>query len=125
MKKSQLASLLENDEASDQMVENPISLKRLFHGWLREMSAHQPRPIPDLDDGSGIRRVLPAVQSSVPADLRNATAPQFKWKILTIREVLGLTRATVRESVEHRTWPPEVILKFMAAEVVTRKDRRR
>lgn len=124
IKKSQFASAL-NDETEDRVVDNPVSLKRLFHGWLREV----PRPHRSesgLDRDNGIRRVLPADPS--PGNVRQLqsglrTTP--KWRILTIREVLGLTRATVRESEEHRTWPPEVILKFMAAEVVTRKDHQR
>jgi len=65
----------------------------------------------------GIRRVTQpltsAVQQSVTAGKRS--------QILTIREVLGVNRATVRESCEHRFWPTEAVLKFMAADVVKRK----
>ena len=130
IKNSQVASALSNDKVDDQseeqIEENPISIKRLFQGWLREVPPRQHPPQSDPDHDNGIRRLFPTTQSSrsvgqLPGSSRNTTTATQKWKILTIREVLGLTRATVRESVEHRTWPPEVVLKFMAAEVVTRK----
>ncbi|MCU1267359.1 MAG: hypothetical protein JWM21_3677 [Acidobacteria bacterium] len=130
IKKSQLAAAVHNDEAVDQLEGNSISFKRLFHGWLSEVPARHERQRTDIDHDAGIRRISPAAQS--PARVRQiskgtstVSKSTQKWRVLTIRELLGLTRATVRESQEHRTWPPEVVLKFMAAEVVTRKDQRR
>ena len=36
---------------------------------------------------------------------------------------IRVDRATVRESHTHRHWPAEVVMKFMAAEVITRQSR--
>jgi hypothetical protein len=128
-KKSQTPPVLRNDAAVEEIEEKPTPLKRLFHGWLREVP---PRPLGRHTNGgrnAGIKRVSPATEPDViarqaPHNLGNAAPLNKKWKILTIRELLGLSRATVRESEAHRTWPPEVVLRFMAAEVVTRKDLR-
>jgi hypothetical protein len=130
IKKCQLAAAVHNDEAVDQSEGNPTSLKRLLHGWLREVPAPHDRQGVEMDHDLGIRRVAPRASSpgrvrQISNGVGNAGKSTQKWRVLTLRELLGLTRATVRESQEHRTWPPEVVLKFMAAEVVTRKDQRR
>jgi hypothetical protein len=129
IRKSAFTNAVQNGKALGQPQEKPISIKRLFHGLLREVPAPRQRDVVDLDQDLGIRRVSPRSQSAererqVSNGIGN-TRPTRKWRVLTIRELLGLTRATVRESREHRTWPPDVVLKFMAAEVVTRKDQRR
>ena len=36
---------------------------------------------------------------------------------------IRVDRATVRESHTHRHWPAEVVMKFLAAEVITRQSR--
>jgi hypothetical protein len=128
--KSQTARVLRNDEAVAEIEEKPTPLKRLFHGWLREVPPRPREQHTDVDRDIGITRVPLATESDViarqtPHDLGNAAPLNKKWRILTIRELLGLSRATVRESEAHRTWPPEVVLRFMAAEVVTRKGLRR
>ena len=35
---------------------------------------------------------------------------------------IRVDRATVRESHTHRHWPAEVVMKFLAAEVITRQS---
>jgi hypothetical protein len=110
-------------EASDV---RPASLKRFFHGWLREAVPVEEKRHDDTD--TGIRRLSKA-ESGVVTRLtlrssRQAEPPKPSRSILTIREVLGLARATVRESETHRTWPPDVVLKFQAAKVVTRRSRK-
>jgi len=68
----------------------------------------------------------------------NAAAPPLlhvlTWKGKTPQTIYGpealssldemrVDRATVRESHTHRHWPAEVVMKFMAAEVITRQSR--
>jgi len=87
-------------------------------------------PHPDPDHDAGIRRVFPLARPGEIAreasrrDLEKGRSLKETWKVLTTQELLGINRATVRESEAHRYWPSEVILKFMAAEVVTRKQDR-
>ena len=40
---------------------------------------------------------------------------------LSTTDIVRVNRATVRESREHRHWPPEVVLTFMRADVIKRK----
>ena len=40
---------------------------------------------------------------------------------LSATDVMRVNRATVRESQEHRHWPPEVVQTFMRADVIKRK----
>lgn len=117
------------DRSDSQVADGSIqstSLKRFFHGWLREATPVEEKRSDDPD--TGIRRISKA-ESGVVTRLtlrRSQQAEPLKRgrSILTIRELLNLTRATVRESETHRTWPPDVVLKFQAAEVVTRNSRR-
>src|SRR5712691_11510031 len=39
---------------------------------------------------------------------------------LTSTDLVRVNHATVRESNAHRAWPPEVVAKFLAAEVIRR-----
>jgi len=43
-------------------------------------------------------------------------------KALSSVDQIRVDRATVRESHSHRHWPPDVVLKFSAAEVITRRS---
>src|SRR5687768_17566196 len=43
-------------------------------------------------------------------------------KALSSVDQIRVDRATVRESYTHRHWPPEVVLRFCAAEVITRRS---
>ena len=131
IKKSQPSILPPNDEIAEASEEKPISLKRLFHGWLREVPAREAEPAHDPDLVAGIRRVTPAARpgeiarQSPGQNLEDGGSVKERWKVLTTRELLGINRATVRESDAHRHWPTDVVLTFMAAEVVTRKPERR
>ena len=78
-----------------------------------------------------------ALRESLAGRLNSATPPLLHvitWKgktSLTLhgREALSaidqirVDRATVRESDTHRHWPAEVVMKFLAAEVITRHSR--
>ena len=57
---------------------------------------------------------------ATPESSRNVTE---RWRSsLTARDVTRVNRATVRESSDHRHWPPEVVITFLAAEVIKRRD---
>jgi hypothetical protein len=40
---------------------------------------------------------------------------------LTAADIVHVNRATIRESKAPRIWPPDVVLSFLAADVITRK----
>ena len=56
----------------------------------------------------------------LPQDLRDS-ADRSRRRLLTLTEVTRVNFATVREGTEHRHWPPEVVLGFLAADVIKRK----
>ena len=78
-----------------------------------------------------------ALRESLAGWLNSSTPPLLHvltWKgktplTLQGREALSsvdqirVDRATVRESHTHRHWPAEVVMKFLAAEVITRQSR--
>lgn len=128
LKKTQPSVVPSSDETAVLTAERTISLKRLFHGWLSEVPAPEAEVLDD--QIPGIRRVLPVkageIASQAPRrNVENGASLKERWKGLTTVELLSINRATVRESDAHRHWPQDVVLKFMAAEVVTRKQPRR
>ena len=62
------------------------------------------------------------VQSGVPQD-QAIIADRLGRRPLTSSEVTRVNFATVREGTEHRHWPPEVVLSFLAADVIKRKQK--
>ena len=68
--------------------------------------------------------------SSVAPTLLQTPAPESsrknvseRWRnSLSARDVTSVNRATVRESSDHRHWPPEVVTTFLAAEVIKRRN---
>ena len=97
----------------------PATTKRVYRGWLRAV-APQDSEAPDERD-LGIRRVQPATISL--SNAVKADPPTYHRTTLGTREVLGVNRATVREGDTHRTWPADVVLKFLAADVVRGRAR--
>jgi hypothetical protein len=58
-----------------------------------------------------------------PAPPESSRSVTERWRSsLTARDVTRVNRATVRESSDHRHWPPEVVITFLAAEVIKRRD---
>jgi len=62
------------------------------------------------------------VQSGVPQD-QPSIADRLRRRPLTLAEVTRVNFATVREGTEHRHWPPEVVLSFLDADVIRRKQK--
>ncbi len=71
----------------------PGTLQEFFSGWLEAVNT--PNPI--------------------------AEWPQDRRRPITRNDLIQLNRATVRESTTRRQWPPEVVRRFLTAEVIKRK----
>ena len=76
------------------------SLKDFFGGWLDS--------------------VVPALSKQ-----QTLKAPQrhlgYRHRPISSAEIVRLNRATVRESTNHRHWPPDVVAQFLAAEVIRKE----
>jgi hypothetical protein len=48
---------------------------------------------------------------------------QRAWRSLSAKDITRVNRATVRESTDHRHWPAEVVMSFLAADVIKRNRR--
>ena len=70
---------------------------------------------------SWLSSVAPTLlQTPPPESSKNVNE---RWRnSLSARDVTRVNRATVRESSDHRHWPPEVVITFLAAEVIKRRD---
>jgi len=78
-----------------------VVLKESFDSWLSSVA-------PTL------------LQTPAPESSRRSTE---RWRnSLSARDVTQVNRATVRESSDHRHWPPEVVTTFLAAEVIKRHN---
>jgi hypothetical protein len=77
------------------------NLRDAFDGWLNSV-----KPLVRQNDS------LTAKSSE--------TSP--RRRPVTSRDIVRVNRATVRESNDHRHWPPEVVQRFLAANVIKRKS---
>src|ERR1051325_2141138 len=70
---------------------------------------------------SWLNLVAPTLlQTPAPKPTQSVTE---RWRSsLSARDVTRVNRATVRESSDHRHWPPEVVTTFLAAEVIKRRN---
>jgi hypothetical protein len=78
--------------------ERAAALKESFEGWLDS--------------------VAPTLLQSAAVERREVSKP-FRQSLSSI-EHIRVNRATVREGTAHRPWPPDVVLSFLAADVITR-----
>ena len=79
------------------------SLKDFFSGWLDSVAP----------------QIAERPQERVPAHTSG-----YRGRRISSTDIVRLNRATVRESTDHRHWPPEVVAHFLSAEVITRKNKR-
>jgi hypothetical protein len=86
-------SLVPTTPEPNQPAKTSSSLNEFFDGWLTSVS-----PTPQLQSARTVLGKLP----------------------LSTTDVVRVNRATVRESREHRHWPPDVVLTFMRADVIKR-----
>ena len=68
---------------------------------------------------SWLSSVAPSLLQTPVAQTRQDSADPWRSS-LTSTDVTRVNRATVRESSDHRHWPPEVVVSFLAAEVIKR-----
>ncbi|SRR6266699_1477652 len=87
----------------DSAKQSAHSLKEFLSEWLDSVA-------PELAEGP---------QARIPA--RTAG---YRRRLVSSTDIVRLKRATVRESTDHRHWPPEVVAQFLTAEVITRKNKR-
>ena len=85
-----------SEQAAAQQHERTAVLKESFDGWLNS--------------------VAPTLMQS-PAKEKPEVAARG-WRPLTSTDIVRVNRATIRESSVPRHWPPEVVLSFLAAEVI-------
>ena len=80
------------------------SLTDFFSGWLDSVA---PKLSPE-----------PSPQASPPSS-------NYRRRRITTTEIVRVNRATVRESTVCRQWPPEVVAKFLVAEVIRKGEKSR
>src|SRR5687767_9923934 len=93
-RKQASCSLVATALEQNQTAKTSSSLIWFFDGWLTSVSS-TPQP--------------PSARTILGKLTLNAT------------DVTRVNRATVREGLEHRHWPPEVVQTFMRADVIKRK----
>ena len=71
---------------------------------------------------SWLSSVAPTLVQTPVAQTRRDSAADPWRSSLSSRDVTRVNRATVRESSDHRHWPPEVVMTFLAAEVIKRRQ---
>lgn len=102
LQKSENLSLVPNDGRTGNLETDKVRiLRNPSNGWLNSVA-----PI--------------LVQSTTPEEQPNI-ADRLRRITLTLTEERRVHFATVREGTEHRHWPPEVVLSFLAADVIKRK----
>jgi hypothetical protein len=79
--------------------ERAVALRGSFDGWLNS--------------------VAPTFVQSESSPDEPKTAYRSR-RILTATDILRVNRATIRESTAPRLWPPDVVLRFLAADVIKR-----
>jgi hypothetical protein len=60
--------------------------------------------------------------TSVATEVVQEQRPAAK-RALTLDDIIKVSRSTIREGSEHRHWPPDVVKKFLVAEVINRKSK--
>ena len=80
------------------------SLNDFFSGWLNS--------------------VAPELSQTKPPKKR-AWAASYRKLLVSSTDMVRVNRATVRESTDHRHWPPEVVAQFLQAEVILPRSKSR
>src|SRR6185295_2304745 len=99
--KCEKLSLVPSDKQDSGTAPAAKNLRDTFDGWLNS--------------------VAPTLTQANPVEDRPNVAERLKRRTLTLTEATRVNFATVREGTEHGHWPPEVVMSFLAAEVIKRK----
>ena len=67
-----------------------------------------------------LNSVAPTLLNSTTIEDHPKAADRWR-RALTTTDIMRVNRVTVRESTDHRHWPPEVVISFLAAEVIKRR----
>lgn len=102
VQKSNNLSLVPNEPRSYEAAkeEKARTLIESFDGWLDA--------------------VAPTLLKTTAADDRPNIDERWR-RTLSFADVTRVSHATVREGTDHRHWPPDVVLSFLAAEVIKRR----
>jgi hypothetical protein len=105
LQKSENLSLVASDARAyvSGTADKAAHLRESFDNWLNSVASSLVYP------------GLPQDQPSI--------ADRLRRRQLSLADVTRVNFATVREGTEHRHWPPEVVLSFLAADVIKRKQR--
>ena len=96
-------SIVRSRSVPEEFLENSAdSLQEFFSGWLDSVA-------PEL---------AKEPQARIPARTSG-----YRRRLVSSTDIVRLNRATVRESTDHRHWPPEVVAQFLTAEVIRRNDK--
>ncbi len=103
LRKTHQLSIVRSESTSEDATKDPnASLKEFFSGWLDSVA-------PEL--------------SSLPPEPSGFQRPRYRNRSMTSTDMVRVNRATVRESTDHRHWPPEVVQQFLTAKVITRNNK--
>ena len=91
-------STVSSDEAGAE------SLNDFFSGWLNS--------------------VAPELSQAKPSEKHSRVAT-FRKLLVSSTDMVRVNRATIRESTDHRHWPPEVVAQFLQAEVIRPRSKSR
>lgn len=100
---SQLSLVPPAGEPADSCTEErSVALKESFDGWLSS--------------------IAPKLLVSSPSTAKPKKAYQSR-RPMSSTDIVRVKRATVRESNAHRHWPQDVVISFLAADVIKRNKR--
>lgn len=91
------------EAATEALEPGASTLRERFDSWLDSINLTDPQPENPKDEA-------PVVRS-------------YWRRSVTSTDMVRVHRATVRESKDHRHWPQDIVEKFLAADVITRKRR--
>jgi hypothetical protein len=98
-RKSRHISLVPPTAEQEDRQDAAPSLQEFFDGWLSTVSTTLTTP---------------------DRTKHRSSKAVFENRPLTSTDVTRVNRATVRESIDHRHWPPGVVQTFMLADVIKR-----
>jgi hypothetical protein len=91
------------EEAAESLEAGASTLRERFDSWLDSINLTNPQPETPPEE---------------PAVVRS-----YWRRSVTSTDMVRVHRATVRESKDHRHWPQDVVEKFLAADVISRKKK--
>jgi hypothetical protein len=91
------------EEVPEPLEPGAATLRERFDSWLDSINLTNPQPETPPEE---------------PAVVRS-----YWRRSVTSTDLVRVHRATVRESKDHRHWPQDIVEKFLAADVIARKQK--